>query len=189
MIHVSSGTRDRVWFTVAVNERGHLVACSFSDRSRKAAEKVVKETVRVNCSIGNDSLAKRKLRELYTMYSGSGKADFDSLDLSGISNFRRRVYVQLCRIPRGKVTTYGAIARRLGSRKLSRAVGTAVATNPLPLAIPCHRVVPSTLDVGNYGTPGRKPSEGAYMKRDLLKREGVKFQSSQINIECLWSPD
>jgi O-6-methylguanine DNA methyltransferase len=188
VIHVSSGTRDRVWFTVAVNERGLLVACAFSDRSRKAAEKVVKEAVRVDCSIGDDSLTKRKLHEVYSMYSGSGKVDFNSLDLSGISNFRRRVYVQLCRIPRGKVTTYGAIARRLGSRKLSRAVGTAVATNPLPLAIPCHRVVPSTLHVGNYGTPGRKPSEGAYVKRDLLKREGVKFQGSQINIDCLWSP-
>ncbi|MGA2784177.1 MAG: MGMT family protein [Candidatus Bathyarchaeia archaeon] len=189
MIHVSSGTRHRVWFTVAVNERGRLVACAFSDRSRKAAEKVVKETIRVDCSIGNDSLARRKLHELYTMYSGSGKTDFNSLDLSGISNFRRRVYVQLCRIPRGKVTTYGAIAKRLGSRKWSRAVGTAVATNPLPLAIPCHRVVPSTLNVGNYGTPGGKPSEGAYMKHGLLKREGVQFQSTRISKECLWSPD
>jgi methylated-DNA-[protein]-cysteine S-methyltransferase len=184
MIHVSSGSKGRVWFTVAVNERGQLVACAFSDKSREAAEKTVRETLPFDVT-KDDSIARRRLHELYRLYSGNGKAEFKSFDLSGVSSFRRRVYLQLCRIPKGKVTTYGAIARRLGSRKSSRAVGTAVAKNPLPLAIPCHRVVPSTLYVGNYGTANGRPLEGAYVKRDLLKREGVRFQGNRILKECV----
>ena len=156
-----------------------MVACAFSDKSRRAAEKTVRETVSVDVA-KNDSMSGRRLHELYRLYSGKGKVDFKSCDLSRVSTFRRRVYRHLCRIPRGKVTTYGAIAGKLGSRKSSRAVGTAIAKNPLPLVIPCHRVIPSTLYVGNYGTPDRRPSEGACVKRDLLKREGVRFQGNRI---------
>lgn len=188
MNYLSSSKMEGVWFTVAVNAGGQLVACAFSDTSQKASEKVVRRTVRAEVSEGNDS-TRQRLHELYTIYSGSGKVNFDSFDLSSVSKFRRNVYVQLCNIPRGKVTTYGAIARKLGSKDSSRAVGTAVARNPLPLAIPCHRVVPSTMIIGNYGMPGRKPTEGGYMKRDLLEREGVEFHDSRISKECLWSPE
>jgi len=163
-----------------------MVACAFSDKSREAAEKNVREISKDAIS-QNNAVAKRKLQELYELYSGKGKADFDSFNLSGVSDFRKRVYRELCRIPRGKVTTYGAIARKLGSIKWSRAVGTAVGSNPIPLAIPCHRVVPWTLNVGNYGTPGRKPPEGAYVKMGLLKREGVDFRDGRVVKECVWS--
>ena len=189
MIQLSSENKNGVWFAAAINGRGQLVACAFSDRSKKAAERTVKETVHVDSCTGSCSAAKQKMHMLHSIYSGNGKADLKSLDLSGVSDFRRRVYLQLCRIPLGKVTTYGAIAKKIGSRRASRAVGTAVAKNPVPLVIPCHRVVPSTLHVGNYGTPGRRPSEGAYVKRALLFREGVKFQGNRISKECLWFPD
>jgi O-6-methylguanine DNA methyltransferase len=188
VIQLSSENKNGVWFTAATNERGQLVACAFSDRSKKAAERIVKETVHVDSHTGNSSAAKRKMRMLQSFYSGDGNTDLKSLDLSNVSDFRRRVYLQLCRIPLGKVTTYGAIAKKIGSRRASRAVGTAVAKNPVPLVIPCHRVVPSTLHVGNYGTPGRNPSEGTYVKRALLSREGVKFQGNRISRECLWIP-
>jgi hypothetical protein len=59
----------------------------------------------------------------------------------------------------------------------------------MPLAIPCHRVVPSTLKVENYGMPGRKPSEGVHVKRQLLMREGVKFKDGNISEESFWSPN
>jgi O-6-methylguanine DNA methyltransferase len=185
---MSSGNKDGVWFTVAVNERGQLMACSFSDRSRREAERVVKETVHVPFLEADNYATGRRLRELYRLFRGNGKVDLKSLDLTGVSDFRKRVYRQLCQIPRGRVTTYGIVAEMLGSRKSSRAVGSAVAANPLPLAIPCHRVVPSTLHVGNYGTPGGRPTEGGYMKRAILEREGVKLHGNRILKECLWSP-
>ena len=188
VIQISSENKDGVWFTAAVNERGQLVACAFSDRDKEASERVVKDTIRVDFSTQNDSLLNRTLQELYGLFLGKGKMHLKELDLSHVSGFRKRVYLQLSRIPRGKVTTYGAIAKVLGSITYSRAVGTANAMNPLPLAIPCHRVLPSSLHVGNYGMPGGKPSDGAYMKRALLEREGVKFQGARVSKEFLWDP-
>jgi methylated-DNA-[protein]-cysteine S-methyltransferase len=123
------------------------------------------------------------------MFKGKDVAvNMKTLDLSHVSPFRRRVYRQLLRIPRGRVATYGAVANRIGGRRYARAVGTAVAMNPLPLAIPCHRVVQASLKVGNYGMPGRKPSEGGYMKRRLLELEGVKFLGGKISKKSVWTP-
>lgn len=188
MIQISSENMDGVWFTAAVNERGQLVACAFSDRNKELSEAVVREAIPVDFSTQNDSFLNRRLHELHGLFSGRGKIDLRELDLSRVSGFRRRVYLQLSRVPRGKVTTYGAVAKRLGSVSYSRAVGLANAMNPLPLAIPCHRVLPSSLHVGNYGMPGKKPSDGGYMKRALLEREGVKFQGDRVSGECVWSP-
>lgn len=77
-------------------------------------------------------------------------------------------------IPRGKVTTYGAIAKAItGSVRAARAVGQAVAKNPYPIAIPCHRVVRSDGDVGGY-------SLGAVKKIRLLRAEGVELKGRKV---------
>jgi methylated-DNA-[protein]-cysteine S-methyltransferase len=73
------------------------------------------------------------------------------------SSFRRTVLEHLRNVGRGHVVTYGELARRAGSPRAARAVGTACATNPVPLIVPCHRVLPSSGGVGNYGGgPDRK---------------------------------
>lgn len=78
------------------------------------------------------------------------------------------------RIPRGKVTTYGEIACALtGSVHAARAVGQAVARNPRPIAIPCHRVVRSDGTVGEYGG-------GAPLKIRLLREEGVEIENGKV---------
>jgi len=192
VIQIHTENRDGIWFAIAVNEKQELVACNFSNESRIKAEKSVQE------SIPRELIAKRGPNEadyhaivdsIYSSYLGNGprmrKFDF----LENVSSFRKKVYAQLNRIPRGRVATYGAIAKKLGSKRYSRAVGTAVATNPISLIIPCHRVLPSSLKVGNYGMPGRNPTEGGPIKRALLKREGVKFIEDKVVEECLWSPD
>jgi methylated-DNA-[protein]-cysteine S-methyltransferase len=68
-------------------------------------------------------------------------------------------------VPRGEVVTYGALAARAGSGKAARAVGTACARNPVPLVVPCHRVVPGSGGIGSYGG-------GRERKERLLKLEG-----------------
>lgn len=74
-------------------------------------------------------------------------------------------------IPRGRVSTYGLIAARLGDRHAARAVGHALATNPFPIIVPCHRAVQSDGGLGGFqGGPG--------MKRALLEREGVPFDGA-----------
>ncbi len=95
----------------------------------------------------------------------------DILDLAICSAFQRRVLDLNFLVPRGKVTTYGRVAEKLGSLQSSRAVGTALATNPFPIIIPCHRVVRSDGSLGGFGG-------GLEMKKALLEMEGVKFGSN-----------
>ena len=190
ILQISSLKQGGVWFTLALDGNGRIVACCFSEENRAKAEAAVLHLVPPHSAFERkrNSLNISKLRELHELYMGRGGTDTSSLDLPHISPFKRRVYRLLCQVPRGRVTTYGAIAKRLGSRRYARAVGTAVRSNPMPLVIPCHRVVPSTLNVGNYGMPSRQPWEGPPVKRRLLEREGVRFKGSKISKESLWSP-
>lgn len=84
--------------------------------------------------------------------------------------FQRAVWAWMVRIPRGKTASYGAIARWMGRPGSARAVGRASASNPLPLAIPCHRVVGADGLLTGFSAPG-----GLAWKRSLLDREGVRF--------------
>lgn len=84
--------------------------------------------------------------------------------------FQQEVLRANCRIPRGSVSTYGLLATHLGRPGAARAVGNALAGNPFPIVIPCHRVIRSDRIPGGYGG-------GRWMKRTLLKGEGVKFDS------------
>lgn len=86
--------------------------------------------------------------------------------------FSERCYKLLKSIPRGKVTTYGEIARALNS-KACRAVGTAMAKNPNPVIVPCHRVVLSDGRIGQYGLGVRK-------KIELLTQEGVAIKDGKV---------
>ena len=76
----------------------------------------------------------------------------------GHAPFRRAVLEALHRdVPRGETITYGELAAHAGNRKAARAAGTACARNPVPLVVPCHRVLPGTGGIGNYGGgPERK---------------------------------
>src|SRR5208282_1154851 len=191
VIQIHSESRDGVWFAIAMNEKRELVACNFSNESRLKAEKSVQESIPkeliAECG-SNEADCHSIVDSVYRAYLGTGPR-MRKIDFLEISDFRKKVYAQLNRIPRGRVTTYGAIAKKLGSKRYSRAVGTAVATNPISLIIPCHRVLPSSLKVGNYGMPGRNPTEGGPIKRALLEREGVKFIEDKVVETCLWSPD
>jgi methylated-DNA-[protein]-cysteine S-methyltransferase len=81
--------------------------------------------------------------------------------------FRRAVLETLHRdVHRGEVVTYGALARSAGNPRAVRATGTACATNPIPIVVPCHRVLPASGRLGNYGG-------GPERKRVLLRLEGA----------------
>jgi AraC family transcriptional regulator of adaptative response/methylated-DNA-[protein]-cysteine methyltransferase len=97
------------------------------------------------------------------------------LDITGTA-FQRRVWEALRHIPYGQVRTYGEIAEEIGSPRAVRAVGTACGANPVGLVIPCHRVVPKSGGVGNYGF-------GPERKRVLLGREGASVRNSAAGHE------
>jgi methylated-DNA-[protein]-cysteine S-methyltransferase len=96
-------------------------------------------------------------RELDEYFEGRRRAFDLAVDWSLTSGFRRRVLEATARIPAGQVTTYGALAERVGNPRASRAVGSAVGSNPVAIVVPCHRVLPAAGGVGNYGGgPERK---------------------------------
>jgi O-6-methylguanine DNA methyltransferase len=89
------------------------------------------------------------------------------LDLRGRTQFETQVLMKALEIPRGEVRPYGWIAAEIGRPKAVRAVGTALAHNPVPLVIPCHRVIRSDGHIGQYSLGG--PAA----KRTILAAEGV----------------
>ncbi len=88
------------------------------------------------------------------------------------TDFQVRVLRAEYGIPRGWVSTYGRIARKLGLPGGARAVGSALAINPFPILIPCHRAVRSSGELGGY-------QGGLEMKKALLEMEGVRFRSDR----------
>ena len=108
-----------------------------------------------------------ELRELDEYFAGR-RNEFDlPIDWTlARSGFYRKVLDQLREIPYGQVATYGEMAARAGNAKAQRAAGTACGSNPVPIVVPCHRVVRSGGAIGNYGG-------GPEMKRFLLKHEGA----------------
>jgi methylated-DNA-[protein]-cysteine S-methyltransferase len=90
------------------------------------------------------------------------------VDLEHASPFERRVYARTRAIPAGETLEYGALAAELGGVGLSRAVGQALGRNPVPLIVPCHRVVRAGGELGGFSATG-----GAALKRRLLSIEGA----------------
>jgi methylated-DNA-[protein]-cysteine S-methyltransferase len=90
----------------------------------------------------------------------------DAADLASCSPFQQAVLRAEHAIPRGRVSTYGLIATYLGRPGAARAVGNALATNPFPLIVPCHRAVRADGRLGGY-------QGGLTMKRTLLAMEGI----------------
>lgn len=123
------------------------------------------------------------VRNIIKIYQGQkNEFEMDMLDLSTkksgkqtgpVSNdFDLKALHLVFKIPRGEVKTYKEVAESMESRAW-RAVGSAMARNPFPLVIPCHRVVRSDLNLGNYGG-------GVEMKKELLKKEGVKIKGQCV---------
>jgi methylated-DNA-[protein]-cysteine S-methyltransferase len=88
------------------------------------------------------------------------------IDMTQCYDFQKKVLLETRQIPRGKVSCYGHLADRILAPGAARAVGYALARNPFPLIIPCHRVIKSTGYLGNFRA-------GSEMKRFLLQMEGV----------------
>lgn len=101
-------------------------------------------------------------------YARGRPVRFDDLtiDWDGLSQFRRAVLRQAMAIPRGETRSYRWLAERVGQPQAARAVGRVMATNPLPIIIPCHRVVASDGSLRGYGG-------GLSMKERLLRLEGT----------------
>ncbi|MEV0980412.1 methylated-DNA--[protein]-cysteine S-methyltransferase [Streptomyces sp. NPDC049915] len=107
------------------------------------------------------------IRQVGEYFSGTRRAFALPLDWSLISGFNRQVLRELAEgVPYGTVVGYGDLARRVGQPGAAQAVGMAMGANPLPVVVPCHRVVESDGGIGGFGG-------GLETKRRLLAWEGV----------------
>jgi methylated-DNA-[protein]-cysteine S-methyltransferase len=107
-------------------------------------------------------------------YFAGEKVDFSnvSLDLDGQDEFFRKIYAAARRIGWGQTTTYGSLAKQLGAGpEAARDVGQAMAKNPLPLIIPCHRVLAAGGKLGGFSAPG-----GSTTKQRMLEMEGRRVE-------------
>lgn len=110
------------------------------------------------------------LRRLLQDYSKGVRVDFSQfeVDLGSTTDFRRRILNLTRKIPYGRTLSYGELAARAGNPQAARGVGSAMASNPAPIVIPCHRVVASGGSIGGYSAP-----QGLDLKRRLLALEGL----------------
>jgi len=110
------------------------------------------------------SLASEAARQLTEYFNGTRRTFDLPLDPAG-TPFQKRVLMELAQVPFGETLTYGELAARAGSPGASRAVGSVMAKNPLPIVIPCHRVLAAGGRIGGF-------TGGLDLKRMLLTIEG-----------------
>jgi methylated-DNA-[protein]-cysteine S-methyltransferase len=105
------------------------------------------------------------------------KRDLSSipLDERGIDDFRRAVYTETRRTPAGTTRSYGEVARAIGRPEGAREVGAALARNPFPIIVPCHRVVAANGALTGFSAPG-----GLETKRRMLELEGAPGYGQQV---------
>jgi O-6-methylguanine DNA methyltransferase len=143
-------------FTARYSARG-LAGLDFPTGRSPAAAKAVPAQVRhwhqATCAALNAALA------------GQPPKTLPPLDLSAGTVFQRRVWNQLRKLKPGQTSSYGELARRVGQAGAARAIGGACGANPIPVLVPCHRVLAANGSLGGF-------SGGLNWKRLLLEREG-----------------
>lgn len=117
-------------------------------------------------------------------YFAKGRETFEiPLDLpDSVSDFQREVYDRLLGIPYGHVVSYGRVARDIGKPDMARAVGQAAGSNPVPILVPCHRVVASDGSLTGFG--GGLPAKIALLKLEGIDVDGVK-PTSKVHPEVI----
>jgi methylated-DNA-[protein]-cysteine S-methyltransferase len=141
-----------------------LLAVEFGITENDFVQRMEQEGARVVIRSSEKTVEERsQLRE----YLNGKRTSFDiDIDLSALTEFHQQVLMAAWEIPHGRIVTYGEIARRIGKPKAARAVGQALGRNPVPIVIPCHRVISSDGSLGGYSGGG-----GLETKTKLLELE------------------
>ena len=121
-----------------------------------------------------------QVAEMLKLYFKGEPQLFDAIpvDLGKMSDFRTRVLLLIRAIPLGAVKSYGEVAVMAGMPRAARAIGGALAANPVPIIIPCHRVVGSTGKLTGFSAPG-----GLYLKKIILLMEHIEFAGDTVHMK------
>ncbi len=152
----------------AATDKG-LAVIALPGESRRAYEGRIERLFPGHEIASGGTINKQAERQICSFINGRLKKFTVRLDPHG-TTFQKKVWRRVGKIPHGRTMTYGEIARAVGNAGASRAVGAANGANPLPLIVPCHRVVAST-GLGGYGG-------GLKLKKRLLKMEGALLETN-----------
>jgi methylated-DNA-[protein]-cysteine S-methyltransferase len=155
----------RIW--VAASDEGLVAISLWDDEAQFRAEVARLTGAMPESSDDANPILTTALAELDAYLRGQLRQFTSRIDWSTMKSFQREALELVCDVPYGRTTTYGAIAQRLGKPGAVRAVGRANATNPLPIIIPCHRVLGADGKLHGYGARG-----GLETKAWLLRLEG-----------------
>ena len=111
----------------------------------------------------------RVLTELDQYFAGRRRSFDVQVDLAALTPFQQRILTATARVPYGELTTYKVVARQAGNEQASRAAGAALGANPIPIVVPCHRIVATDGSLGGY-------AGGLAAKRTLLAMERGKTE-------------
>ncbi|MGB9626603.1 MAG: methylated-DNA--[protein]-cysteine S-methyltransferase [Phycisphaerae bacterium] len=153
-----------------------FAAIVYSDRGLcglvlpESSEDAVRRRVRRDRpeAVHDPSIAPSLQRRIRDYFAGRPVAFDCPVDLRAMTPFQRRVLRACRRLRYGEVTTYASLARRVGRPRAARAIGAALARNPVPLVVPCHRVVSVGGGLCGFSAPG-----GVDMKRRMLEHEAM----------------
>lgn len=147
---------------VVVDGAGAVVRIEFA--SAASRDEIAAELARRGVELADSEERTAVVRRQLAEYFAGTRRRFDLEIAPGGTGFQRRVWLALREIPYGETTSYGALARDLGRPGASRAVGRANATNPIPIVVPCHRVIGADGSLTGFGG-------GLEIKRWLLELE------------------
>lgn len=156
------------WMGIAESSKG-IQAIVLPKRSKRAVESELRAQSDGPVQQGASARLETARRQLLDYLAGKRDSFDVPLDLSRGTSFQRKVWRTLQRVSYGKLRSYQWIAARVGGRHYARAVGNAVGANPIPIVIPCHRIVAHDASLGGF-------SGGLPMKRKLLSLEGTLTQ-------------
>jgi methylated-DNA-[protein]-cysteine S-methyltransferase len=153
---------------IAWSERG-LTRLQLPERTPAATERRLRSRP-ADRGVGKPPAQVREVIAMLGCYFASERVDFSgvALDLSSVGSFHRKIYEAARELGWGETASYGDLARQAGSPGAARAVGQAMGQNPVPIVIPCHRVLASGRKIGGFSAYG-----GATTKERLLALEGV----------------
>jgi methylated-DNA-[protein]-cysteine S-methyltransferase len=159
------------WAGVAASEQG-ICRIALPRKDKKAVERELK-AVSCQSEKGVQTHAMRKAVKLLQKYFSGKRVSFDlPLDTRSYTPFQQAVWHAAAEIPSGETRSYAWIAKKIRNPRAVRAVGRALGANPIPIIIPCHRVIGSAGTLGGY-------AGGLAMKKGLLALEAGKQKGKQ----------
>ncbi|MDZ7615733.1 MAG: MGMT family protein [Patescibacteria group bacterium] len=115
-------------------------------------------------------------------YAGSRYIELDDVPVAfeGVSRFAEKVYAEVRKVRYGRASTYGEVAAAVGSPGAARAVGTVLAVNPIPIVVPCHRIIRQHGKIGNYSGPGGAETKGRLLQMECLMVPPVSLTKEEF---------